>query len=816
MSPTSLDASLWNTHVYVAQEKAPEVTYNESEPTLSDGRANATYGCHCTGGSEPWLGPYSNTAFEVKAHDPGIGISWWKLSIGESEFRQEESIFSAGRCKGIQCNENYSRLQTYNPTMPDGEIGIEWDARNLAGNWLLNGTEIGLVNTTYVPVKIDATKPHSLQVSGWPASREISAAPHSLTFEAADGTSPTHSSGVKSISVAIDGGVQSSVPVTPCTLGPCTVSGKWTLNAEALTEGVHRLVETATDNASNVATKEFTFDVRHGTPVTVGPGSVDSTTGQFKLSATDVSLAGVGGVTRVYQSRSLTAGTEGPLGPQWAVSLGGGEGLTVLPTGSVVLASPRGSRTTFLRKEGGEFEAPLGDTNLTLEGKEHEKGKGITEYLLTDATAGTTTRFTQPPGTQSTTPAFINQFGSEASQLNHPLIDAVDASGNVWVTDTANNRIEKFSSAGVLLGAYGSVGSGAGQFNGPWGIAVNQSTGNVYVSDQGNNRIEEFSSSGAFIKAVGWGVSNGNSELETCTSSCQAGLAGSGNGEVYVEAGVAVDSSGNIWVADYGNNRIQEFSEAGGFIQKFGSEGTGEGLFKGPLNIAFSGGKLYITDYGNNRVQEFSTAGKPEGRIGEGKLADPYGIATDPTTGNLVVADYGNTRVQVFSQTGAPVTKFGSSGSGTEQFTGPTGVAVSATGAVYAVDYASNRIENWGHPSWLPTIAEGPLPSDTTAYAYEAVEAEEKTVIEPVEALAPPPAGVSCGTKVAELKKGCRALTFVYAKETTAAWGKPKRMGRIQGPFGQGRLPCLQPRDESDGRSPRGAVRLRQARPTAC
>ena len=177
---------------------------------------------------------------------------------------------------------------------------------------------------------------------------------------------------------------------------------------------------------------------------------------------------------------------------------------------------------------------------------------------------------------------------------------------------------------------------------------------------------------------------------------------------------------------------------------------------------------LYVTDDGNNRVQKFSTAGKYEAKFGEGKLSRPYGLAADPVTGNLYVGDYANTRVQEFSAAGTLITKFGSSGSGAGQFTGPTGVAVSSGGGVYVVDYGSNRVEEWTHPSWLPTLADGPLSSDTTTYAYEAVEAEEKTVIEPTEALAPPPSGVSCGTKPSELKRGCRALTFKYATATTA------------------------------------------------
>ena len=88
----------------------------------------------------------------------------------------------------------------------------------------------------------------------------------------------------------------------------------------------------------------------------------------------------------------------------------------------------------------------------------------------------------------------------------------------------------------------GIGGGGAGQLLSPEGIAADPS-GDVYVADQANNRIDEFSSVGAFIKAYGWGVSNGASAFETCTSSCQAGIAGGGAGQFTLPSGVAVDPS---------------------------------------------------------------------------------------------------------------------------------------------------------------------------------------------------------------------------------------------------------------------------------
>jgi YD repeat-containing protein len=779
-----IDSGIQNTVVYITQEKGPEVTFDETEPTIDGGRANVLYGKeHGTGDPQAWLGPVSG-ALEVKAKDPGIGVAWGAIQIGG--WRQEIPIWEEGKCNGVQCNEEYKTFVTYNPTMPDGEDSVEWRAADLAGK--IEGCKpcLGLLGYTTELVKVDATPPEKLEVRGWPANGEISAAPHTLTIEATDGApKENHSSGMKSITVSVDGGAAAAVSGFSCngqcTLGPNTGKGTYTLSAEALSEGVHRLTVTATDNAGNVAATEFRFDVRHGSPVPVGPGTVDPTTGQFRLSATDVSLAGSGGVSRVYESRNPTIGAGGPIGPQWALSLGGGEGLTALPNGSVVLSSSAGATTTFTSKGKGEFESPPGDGNVKIEAKEKEAGKGITEYLLKETTAGTTTTFKQPTGTESTVPVYSNQFGAEGAEVGGPESDAVDSSGNVWVADYKNDRIEKFSSAGMLLAAYGSYGSASGQFAGPWGVAVNQSNGNVWVTDPGNNRLEELSSSGQFVEAIGWGVTNGNAEAEICTSYCRAGIAGSGNGQIYDAAGVAVDSSGNVWVVDYGNDRIEEFNEKGDFVQLFGTKGKGEVQLEEPLNIAFSGSNLYVTDYLNNRVEELSIAGKylsQFGREGTGnsEFKGPRGIAADPRTGSLYVTDAGNNRVQEFTSSGTLIAKFGSAGAQGGQLSEPTGVAVSASGGIYVTDYNNKRVQEWTRPSWLPTVSEGPFKNTTAAYAYKAVEEQGQTVIEPTEAVAPAPAGVTC-TKPEEkvvgeaLKKGCRALLFSYAEKTEEVKG---------------------------------------------
>lgn len=115
----------------------------------------------------------------------------------------------------------------------------------------------------------------------------------------------------------------------------------------------------------------------------------------------------------------------------------------------------------------------------------------------------------------------------------------MDPSGNVYVTDTDNNRIQKFSSSGTFITKWGSYGTGDGQFDTPSGVAVDAS-GNVYITDYYNNRIQKFSSGGTFITK--WGSK------------------GTGDGQFYYPQGVTVDSSGNVYVADSGNYCVHKFA----------------------------------------------------------------------------------------------------------------------------------------------------------------------------------------------------------------------------------------------------------------
>jgi hypothetical protein len=128
--------------------------------------------------------------------------------------------------------------------------------------------------------------------------------------------------------------------------------------------------------------------------------------------------------------------------------------------------------------------------------------------------------------------------GSGNGQFNDPYALAIDSSDNVYVADTFNNRIQKFSSSGAFIRTWGGPGSANGKFNFPAGIATDSSD-NVYVTELNNNRIQKFNSSGAFLAK--WGSY------------------GAGNGQFDGPSGIAINPSRDVYVGDAGNDRIQKF-----------------------------------------------------------------------------------------------------------------------------------------------------------------------------------------------------------------------------------------------------------------
>jgi DNA-binding beta-propeller fold protein YncE len=249
----------------------------------------------------------------------------------------------------------------------------------------------------------------------------------------------------------------------------------------------------------------------------------------------------------------------------------------------------------------------------------------------------------------------------------------------------------------VYLSKWGVEGGGAGQFDAPLGVAID-AAGNVYVAEEKNDRIQKFDHDGAFQLMWGWGVDDGSNEFQICTARCRKGIPGPGTGQFQDPADVAVDSSGNVYVADRNNSRIQKFNSSGGYLLQWGSYGTVDGRFRDPRGLAVDySGHVYVVEFLGDRVQKFDSNGAYVTKwgwngSGDGEFSGPNGVAVDDA-GVVYVTEYVNSRVQRFEGDGSFLGKWGAHGSGDGEFIGPEDVAVDASGHVYVVDGTNRRVQ---------------------------------------------------------------------------------------------------------------------------
>ena len=285
-------------------------------------------------------------------------------------------------------------------------------------------------------------------------------------------------------------------------------------------------------------------------------------------------------------------------------------------------------------------------------------------------------------GTAVASVSFVLKWGSSGSgdgQFSGPVGVAVGASGNVYVADTANFRIQKFDSNGNFISKWGVFGGGDGEFYYPYAVATDAS-GNVYVADAFNYRIQKFDSDGNFITK--WGN------------------LGSGDGEFNFPASVTVDASFNVYVSDLVNYRIQKFDSNGTFLGQWGNQGSGDGQFNQPLGVATDAvGNVYVSDSVNQLIQKFDSNGNflakwGSGGVGDGQFSTPDGVAVD-ASGYVYVADQNGNRVQKFDSNGNFITAWGSKGAGDGEFDKPYCVAVDAFFNVYVGELQNDRIQKF-------------------------------------------------------------------------------------------------------------------------
>ncbi|HXI17532.1 MAG TPA: SMP-30/gluconolactonase/LRE family protein, partial [Chloroflexota bacterium] len=262
------------------------------------------------------------------------------------------------------------------------------------------------------------------------------------------------------------------------------------------------------------------------------------------------------------------------------------------------------------------------------------------------------------------------QNGRNAGQLNTPRGVALDTQGNVYVADTLNHRIQKFSRTGQPIGSWGTEGTGDGQFKEPMGVAVDRD-GNVYVADTWNHRVQKLDANGRFVAKWGGGT------------------------EFWGPRAVAIDGQGNVYVTDTGNKRIRKFDSSGRVLGQYGSEGSGPGQFREPVGLAVTpDGQMYVADRDNRRIQHLDAGGRfvmewPFAGWQTGARTEPY-LALD-ADGNILATDPSGGRLIKFAPNGEVLAAGGVPGKANGQFDTPLGIAVGD--AIYVVDSGNHRVQ---------------------------------------------------------------------------------------------------------------------------
>ena len=324
----------------------------------------------------------------------------------------------------------------------------------------------------------------------------------------------------------------------------------------------------------------------------------------------------------------------------------------------------------------------------------------------------------------------------QAASFNNPSGITADNAGNLYVADSWNHMIRKIAPGAVVttlaastnLGSADGIGSAA-QFYYPFSVAVD-SVGNIYVADSGNHTIRQVTPAG-----------------EVRTVAGQAGNAGNADGTGSVAQfnfpkGIAVDSAGNIFVADTGNHAIRQVTPGGEVTTvagQAGNAGSADGAgraaqFNLPSGIAVDrAGNIYVADESNHTIRKVTSAGmvttvaglagepgSADGFGGAARFQAPSGVAVD-SAGNIYVADSFNATIRKVTASCVVTTLGGVAG--TTGDGGRTGVvgypadgagrppdSESRKGSLWTVRTISTRLE-LSPRSWLPRILRCPWPT---------------------------------------------------------------------------------------------------------
>jgi len=316
------------------------------------------------------------------------------------------------------------------------------------------------------------------------------------------------------------------------------------------------------------------------------------------------------------------------------------------------------------------------------------------------------------------------------ARFNEPHAVAVDTSGNIYVGDTYNATVRKITTGGevtTLAGVAGTTGSENGQgliaqFYYPYGLALDTS-GNVYVADTFNATIRKITSEGVVSTLAGLAGSRGSTD-DTGSSAY-----------FYAPRGVAVDTSGNVYVADWGNHNIRKVTPTGvvstfagdaGYSGHIDAAGT-SARFSSPVGLTIDpAGNLYVAEIGNNDVRKVTPSGVvttlagstlnsgiEDGMSAGAWFYEPSGVTVD-TSGTVFVADTGNHLIRKITSAGVVTTVGGlanvagsTDGTGSAAlFYSPAGIAIDSSGNLFVADTINNKIRK-GVPTTTDSDSSG-------------------------------------------------------------------------------------------------------------
>ncbi|CAF1002736.1 unnamed protein product [Adineta steineri] len=293
------------------------------------------------------------------------------------------------------------------------------------------------------------------------------------------------------------------------------------------------------------------------------------------------------------------------------------------------------------------------------------------------------------PGSQLGITIFNATFGSDLNQLSSVNAFNLDMSGNIYILDTGNNRVTKWvpgASTGILVAGGNGQGSSIRKLSNPYDLFVEPNTSYIWIVDYNNCRV------------VKW--------INTSTAMLVAGAGcGTQASQFYYPTGLFVDTSDSntLYVADYWNHRIQKWLYgASSGITVAGQSGV-YGSALNQLNKPYTltvdtSGSLYIVDYGNNRIvlwllgatSGIVIAGDNTNGVLPSQLNGPWNIRLD-STGALIVNDYGNNRIQRFSVLCSP-NMTSSSSSTTSVLTNSTPIAATSQNTTIAVPLTTKSL----------------------------------------------------------------------------------------------------------------------------